>query len=88
MKSEEFIKYAKDLVKDYAIEHLDKSDTILKLPDVYVVWYNYTLGNSKALLSTTLLDGMYYEVTYNVDKNEIYFDAYKKFENKYIKVGE
>ena len=33
-------------------------------------------------------DGMYYEVTYNGDKDEIYFDAYKKFENRCIKVGE
>lgn len=25
--------------------------------------------------------GMYYELTYNGDKNELYFDAYKKWEN-------
>ncbi|WP_233619266.1 DUF6275 family protein, partial [Enterococcus sp. S52] len=29
-------------------------------------------------------DGMYYEITYNGDKDELYFDAYKKFENKCI----
>jgi hypothetical protein len=27
---------------------------------------------------------MYYECTYNGDKNEMYLDAYKKFENKKI----
>ena len=32
-------------------------------------------------------DGMYYEVTYNGDKNEIYLDAYKKFENRCIKLN-
>ncbi|WP_353960726.1 DUF6275 family protein [Enterococcus faecalis] len=40
--------------------------------------------NNKALLSTNLFDGMYYEVTFNGDKNELYFDAYKKW--KAIKV--
>ena len=37
--------------------------------------------------STTLFDGMYYELTYNGDKQELYFDAYKKWENKAIPVG-
>ena len=27
---------------------------------------------------------MYYEITYNGEKNEFYFDAYKKWENKCI----
>ena len=40
-----------------------------------------TLQNSKALVSTTLFDGMYYELTYNGDKKELYLDAYKKWEN-------
>ena len=39
------------------------------------------LQNHKALLSTPVSDGMYYEITYSGDKNEIYFDAYKKWEN-------
>jgi len=52
---------------------------------VYIVWSCKILQNSKALLSTDLKDGMYYELTYNGDKKEIYFDAYKKFENKCIK---
>ena len=36
---------------------------------------------NEALASTTLSDGMYYELTYNGDKDELYFDAYKKWEN-------
>ena len=39
-------------------------------------------------LSTTLFDGMYYELTYNGDKKEWYLDAYKKFENRVVKSGE
>lgn len=81
----EFIPKAKELVADYAIRHLDVTDEYSLLPeDVYVVWYSKTLQNAKALLSTPLPDGMYYEVTYNGNKNEIYFDAYKKFENKTV----
>lgn len=87
MSNEKFIEVCKDLVKKYAIEHLDKTDEIPSF-NVFVVWSCKTLQNSKALLSTSLLDGMYYECTMNGDKNEIYFDAYKKFENKCIKIEE
>ena len=85
MNHEEFIPKAIQLVRDYANAHLDKSDNFVidgKAEfDVYVVWSCKTLQNSKALLSTTLSDGMYYEVTLSGDKREIYFDAYKKFQN-------
>lgn len=53
--------------------------------DVYIVWKCKTLQNWKYLLSTTLSDGMYYELTYNGDKEEWYFDAYKKVENRVIR---
>ena len=49
--------------------------------EVYVVWCCKTLQNNKALLSTTLPDGMYYELTYNGSKDQLYLDAYKKEEN-------
>ena len=55
--------------------------------DVFIVWMCKTLQNSKALASTTLFDGMYYELTFNGDKKELYFDAYKKWENKAISIG-
>ena len=85
MTNETFIENAKALVASYATDHLDNADTIPPF-DVFVVWNAYILGNIKALLSTTLCDGMYYEVTYNKEKDEIYFDAYKKFENRKIAV--
>ena len=86
MNHQKFESFAKGLVYEYAQEHLDKSDDIPPFFDVYIVWSCKTLQNSKALLSTSLLDGMYYEVTLNGDKNEIYFDAYKKFENRCIPI--
>lgn len=78
---------AREIVRDYVNEHLDKTDGIeIDMTDTYVVWQCKTLQNWKALVSTTLPDGMYYEITYNGDKNEVYLDAYKKFENRCIKI--
>ena len=73
-------------VREYTEDHLDKTDGNVEF-DVFVVWSCKTLQNSKALLSTTISDGMYYELTYNGDKKELYLDAYKKFENRCIKLG-
>lgn len=76
---------AKEIVLDYANEHIDKTDNVqITMDNVFVVWFCKTLQNWKALVSTTLPDGMYYEVTYNGDKKEVYLDAYKKFENRKI----
>lgn len=73
---------------EYANRHLDVTDNKrIGLDDVYVVWSCKTLQNSKALLSTNLFDGMYYELTYNGNANKIYLDAYKKFENQTIDCG-
>lgn len=89
MGNDEFLKLSKKIVKNYVNEHLDKGDNIQITEDnVFIVWSCKTLQNNKALLSTTLFDGMYYELTYNGDKKEVYLDAYKKFENKAIKVEE
>ncbi|WP_273932887.1 DUF6275 family protein [Lacticaseibacillus paracasei] len=75
------------VVADYANEHFDKTDGKSIAPaDVYIVWSCKTLQNSKALVSTNISDGMYYELTYNGDKHELYLDAYKKFENRAIQV--
>ncbi len=87
MSNKEFANRVIQLVKDYANEHLDKSDNIqITEDDVYIVWLCKTLQNHKALASTTLSDGMYYEITYNGDTKQIYFDAYKKFENRCIEI--
>lgn len=69
-----------NIVKNYIDKHLDKSDEPASY-EVYIVWKCKALQNWKYLLSSTLYDGMYYELTYNGDKKEWYVDAYKKFEN-------
>lgn len=86
MTQAEFMAWAKKTVLNYAVSHTDPTDNVsLSDDDVFIVWYCKTLQNHKALLSTTLYDGMYYEFTYNGDKNEAYLDAYKKWENKVVR---
>lgn len=74
---------AHDIVCSYIKEHLDKSDKVVEFK-TYTVWKCKALQNWKFLISSTLSDGMYYELTFNGDKNEWYLDAYKKFENRVI----
>lgn len=78
--------WCKQIVVDYHNSHADATDKhAITEQDVFVVWSCKTLQNNKALLSTTVPDGMYYEITYNGDKQEAYVDAYKKWENFVIK---
>lgn len=88
MDNDKFIELCKEKIVDYTntFMNLNSIDRTVHIStsDVYVVWLNRTLQNNKALLSTTLTDGMYYEVTYNGDKNEMYFDAYKHKYNEEI----
>lgn len=84
MTQEDFEGYAKHRISEY-LE--------LEPKDVYMVWFNYTLGNAKGMFSfdskkayptrnpnANLPD--YVEVTYNSEKHEFYFDWYtKKFQD-------
>ena len=82
MGSKEFLEKCINTVVDYFNENADKTDKVLICKDdVFVVWYCKTLQNHKALISTTVPDGMYYELTYNGDKGELYLDVYKKWQN-------
>ena len=87
MNEKDFVTLCKNVVAEYANQHMDKSDgKQITADDVFIVWMCKTLQNSKAMVSTTLFDGMYYELTYNGNKKELYLDAYKKWENKAIPV--
>jgi hypothetical protein len=77
---------ARQIVVDYFNSHVDKTDGVqISVDDVFVVWFCKTLQNWKALLSTNVPDGVYYEITHNGDKNETYVDVYKKWENFCVK---
>ena len=76
---------AKQIVVNYVNLHRDILHKPITKDDVYIVWFCKTLQNFKALLITIMSNGMYYEVTFNGDKNKYYLDVYKKWENICIK---
>lgn len=81
-----FEKLCKELVVNYFNQRVEKTDQKkLTEDDVFIVWMCKTLQNNKALVSTNVSDGMYYEITHNGDKGETYLDAYKKWENVCVK---
>lgn len=67
-------------VKEWAVEGLG----VPEATEFYLVWFCFILGGWKALVSSTEPDGRYYEVTYNISKNETYVDTYKKTHNHVI----
>lgn len=56
------------------------------IDDVYVVWFAYTLGHWKALCSTSLPDGRYFEVTYHGAKKVAFVDTYVKVANQEVEI--
>lgn len=83
----EFVKACKEIVRDYVNEpKADVEPVTITTDDVFIVWQCKTLQNWKAMVSTTVSDGRYYELTYNGDKEEMYLDAYKKERNACIRV--
>lgn len=82
----DYQKKAKQIVVDYFNSKVDKTDNkTISEDDAYIVWFSKILQNWKALVSTIVSDGLYYEITHNGDKNETYVDVYKKWENFVVK---
>ena len=88
MDNDKFIQLCKEKVVDYLSNGALSIPSDISTDYVYVVWLNRTLQNNKALLSTIISDGMYFEITYNGDKDELYFDAYKHVHNEAIELGD
>lgn len=88
MGDKEFIKKAKEAIVDAFNERKGSMFPELTEDELYVVWLVKVLQNNKALLSTSRSgDGLYFEVTHNGDKKEIYIDIYKKQENISVQVN-
>lgn len=87
LSSEEFMKLAKAKVYEMALASLCPTDDLssFTINDVYIVTHAFILKNQKAMVSTTLKDGKYYEVTYNAATSEMYVDQYVKIQNKTYK---
>jgi hypothetical protein len=69
---DQFLIKAKDLVAEVSS---------VPVTQIYIVWFAKALENWKALLSTAVADGRYYEVTYNGGEKEAYVDTYEKVDN-------
>ena len=86
MQVQDFIDLAKYITES---ELYDANPDIQGAHDVAVVWFCKTLQNMKALLCVpSVQDGKYYEATYNGDKDELYFDVYKKQMNMKFDSGD
>lgn len=86
MSEKDFVNMCKFEITKY---YLESEGTNVK-PDeiddnIYVVWLCKILQNNKELLSTNYPDGLYFECTYNGDKDELYLDVYKRQKNMEIK---
>lgn len=83
--STDFIATARLAVLDVVRSQLDPTDNVeISIDDVYEVTHGYILGNQKAMISTSLPDGKYYEVTYDKARDLMYIDCYVKFKQHVV----
>jgi hypothetical protein len=77
-----------NIVRETVADYTNRAamDDIVSPNEVYIVWSCKTLQNWKALAATSLPDGLYFEITYNGDKDELYLDAYRKEANEVTKL--
>lgn len=66
-----FVDWYNKKIADYDVPSISKEEA-------YVVWFCYTVGNAKALVSTTRQDHMYYELTYKLSYDAVFVDQYVK----------
>jgi hypothetical protein len=75
----------KKAVYEFMVQHFDITDEVaVTLNDVYIVWTSKALQNWRALISTTLPDGRYYDCVYTGDDNTLTINTYIKYENKHL----
>jgi uncharacterized protein DUF6275 len=83
MTAENFPDKARALVLSHVKSRQEPRDrhVTISLADVYLVSFAFVRDNWKAMISTTLPDGMYYEVTHSEQMKETYICSYKQWEN-------
>jgi hypothetical protein len=74
---------ARSLVFDYVTDAFepDQRENFLKVEEIFVVWFVKTLQNWKALVSTSIPDGKYYELTHDGERDKTYVDVYQKVDH-------
>lgn len=85
MTEQDFRRLAIQAVEDYHNKSI--ASYAISKDDISIVWQCRALQNYKATLTAVPPNGMYYECTYNGDKNELYVDCYKKWENFCVSFG-
>ena len=65
---------------------MNEKEFVALCKKVVAGYANAHFDKTEAMVSTTLFDGMYYELTYNGNKKELYVDAYKKWDNVCVSV--
>jgi len=76
-----FVFQAKCAVTDYINRQLDDHADYIYPEDVKIFWQVKALQNFKATLIDGTSNELYYEATWNGDKEQMYLDVYKKIEN-------
>lgn len=72
------IEDAKHILRD----HLEKNLQPVPEPeDIFVVWFNYSVGSWKCEMATRDCPGWLFQVTHNPNALETYLDVYKKESN-------
>ena len=74
-----FVDYFNDEIADFDVPEICEAEA-------YIVWFAYTVGNAKALISTTRPDHKYYELTYHLDKHQLHIDSYLKVKHDSIDI--
>lgn len=77
-----FEERAKHLVID-TIKEMFSED--YDISEINMVWYAHILGFKKAILIDNGINKRMYEVTYNINTNEMYIDVYEKLRNSVLK---
>lgn len=76
-------KFALGVVEQHLRNALSLNIDISK---IVIVWNSYILGNRKWMIAY-IPTKLYFEVTYNSNKNEVYVDIYEKIENNKIDIN-
>lgn len=72
---------AKSALLEYYNTCMNDQKDEITLNDIFVVWFSKVLRNWKAMISTTRQDDLYYELTFDGEKNQLYIDVYLKKKN-------
>ena len=81
MGNQEFESRATAIVRNWYDNHVTTIPT-----EIYVVWMVKVLRNNKAMISSNLSDGRYFEVTWDGEREYCYLDIYLKVENQPLNI--